>query len=316
MRGSTVRSVVALCVLGWAASVPVAPAQASTPAECTLEKGFAEFVAQDFTLEGPAEGAEVPEGAPVTLLGKSVYGPPLTFSVASSPALLPSPDIDGGPGSLQPGTSDYTFTSTKATAASRTVYWAASFTVTLKACEAPSTFTTATRTLTVRQSLSPPEQARAKKQQEAAAKAKQEEATPAGSVSLDGSTITVQRTHRAAVKLACRGTATCKGKLTLTARITIGKSKRKRSRTASIASASFSIGAGKVASVRLTLNGTGRALLTAARGHLSSVLMILEIPPAPAAALLHALGLPATTTQRHTVRLVQQKQTGATRTAS
>ena len=316
MGKSSVGSLVALCALGWATTVATAPAQAETPAEkCTIEKGFAGFIAQDFTLEGPAEGADVLAGAPVTLSGKSPYGPPLTFSVASSPSLLSSPDIDGGLGSLQPGTSLYTFTSTKATTATRTIYWAASFTVTLQNCEGPLTFTTPARTLTVVASLPTPEEASVKKKEEAAAKAMQE-AAAAGGVSLDGTTINVQSTHRAAVKLICRGTATCRGKLTLTARITIGKGRRKQTKAATIGTASFSIKAGKAATVKLTLNGTGRALLTAARGHLSSSLTILEDAPAPAAALLHALGLPATTTKKYAVRLVQQKPTSARKTAS
>jgi|SRR5271155_95146 len=317
MGKSGVGSLVALCALGLAATASTAPARAETPAEkCTIEKGFAGFIAQDFTLEGPAEGADVLAGAPVTLSGKSPYGPPLTFGVASSPSLLSTPDIDGGLGSLQPGTSLYTFTSTKATTATRTIYWAASFTVTLQACESALTFTTPARTLTVVASLPTPEEARVKKQEEAAAKAKQEEGAATGSVSLDGTTINVQSTHQASVKLSCRGTATCRGKLTLTARITIGKGKRKQTKAATIGTASFSMKASKAATVKLTLNGAGRALLTVARGHLSSSLTILEDAPAPAAALLHALGLPATTTKKYAVRLVQQKPTSARKTAS
>jgi hypothetical protein len=77
----------------------------------------------------PASGATAPAGAPVTFSGKAFSGGSdyaLTFSVASSPTLLSTPDIDSGPGSLQPGTSTYTFTSTKATAVPGTIYWAAS----------------------------------------------------------------------------------------------------------------------------------------------------------------------------------------------
>jgi hypothetical protein len=100
----------------------------------------------------PASGATVPAGTPLNLSVKSFSGESdhaLTFSVASSPALLSSPDIDGGPGSLQPGTSSYTFTSTKATMMPGVIYWAASFTFTPGDCESPSTFTTPVRTLTV-----------------------------------------------------------------------------------------------------------------------------------------------------------------------
>lgn len=106
------------------------------------------------SLEGslsPANNAFVQAGTSVTLSGSSEA--PVTFAVASSAALLSSPDIDGGLGSLQPGTSTYTFTSTKATATPGIlIYWDASFSsATLKACEGltPSTYTTQARTFTV-----------------------------------------------------------------------------------------------------------------------------------------------------------------------
>jgi hypothetical protein len=106
------------------------------------------------TLRGslvPAEGTAVPVGAPVTFTGNA--GAPVTFAVASSPALLATPDIDSGLGSAQPAPGEsYSFTSAKTTANPGTVYWDASFsTAGFKECEgqAPTIETTQPRALTV-----------------------------------------------------------------------------------------------------------------------------------------------------------------------
>ncbi len=122
-----------------------------------------------------------------------------------------------------------------------------------------------------------------------------------GSVSLDGSAITVQSSGAAAIKLTCSGTSTCAGKLTLTAKSAAkkGKKKSKKVETETIGTASFSISAGKTATVKLTLNATGRALLSAAHGRLAATLTILKSAPAPAA------------TQTESVHLVQHKATKA-----
>jgi hypothetical protein len=111
---------------------------------CSDNKEAAEVGARYMPLE-PANGATVPGGTPVTFSGESTHA--LTFNVASSEALVSSPDIDTGVGS-QLG-AFYRFTSTKAAAMPRTVYWTASFTFTPGDCESPSTFTTPVRTLVV-----------------------------------------------------------------------------------------------------------------------------------------------------------------------
>jgi hypothetical protein len=104
----------------------------------------------------PANGASVQAGAPVTFSGNA--STPVTFAVASSPALLSNPDIDGGPGSAVPISSGpsptytYMFTSTKATATPGTVYWDASFSsANLVECagQPPNIYTTPARALTV-----------------------------------------------------------------------------------------------------------------------------------------------------------------------
>ncbi len=126
--------------------------------------------------------------------------------------------------------------------------------------------------------------------------AKEETKAPAtGSTSLDGSAITVQRNHEALIKLTCTGAATCSGRLTLTVKRTTGKGKKRHTKTQTIGTATFSVAAGKSAIVKLTLNGTGRALLSAAHGHLSATLTIFEASPSPS------------NTQTHGVHLAQQK---------
>lgn len=80
-----------------------------------------------------------------------------------------------------------------------------------------------------------------------------------GSVSLAHSAITVQD-GEATVKLTCASTATCSGKLTLTAKITTKKGNAKHTKTLTIGTATFSIPAGKTVAITLKLNGAGRAL--------------------------------------------------------
>jgi hypothetical protein len=147
-----------LLALGLSACVMVvsaAPAQAydaetSPWDQCVVSSG-ANMGVLEYTLR-PSDKATIEAGSQVTFTGESKS--PVTFAVASSPALLSSPDIDGGPGSVQTRTSPstYTFTSTRVTAAPRTVYWTASFSSTgLAECAGLSatTYTTSVRTLTV-----------------------------------------------------------------------------------------------------------------------------------------------------------------------
>jgi hypothetical protein len=276
---------------------------------CADNKESAEVVASHMTLE-PANGATVPAGTPVTFSGESNYA--LTFSVASSEALLSSPDIDSGAGS-QSG-AFYKFTSTKATATPRTIYWRASFTFTPGECESPSTFTTSVRTLTVapteaelaalkerqeeaaRKKLE--EEAAKKKEAEAPAKKKEEAAVATGSVVLDGLTVDVEHSREAAVKLTCSDVATCAGKLTLTAKSATRKGRKMKTKATAIGTAGFSIPAGKTTTVDLALNAAGRALFGADHGRLNASLAVLRSSPAPS--------------QTHTesVQLVQVKASG------
>jgi hypothetical protein len=298
-------AITALASPGYALGYTVPPP--SPGLICALGVNADEAVASAMTLE-PANGVTVPAGTPVTFSGKTEQA--LTFSVASSEALLSSPDIDSGMGS-QSGPF-YKFTSTKATATPRTIYWTASFTLTPDECERPYTFTTSVRTLVVLPSEA--ELAAANKQQEEAAaekkleeedaaKKNEEEAAAAGTVALDGLTIEVQNRRQAAVKLTCSDVATCVGELTLAVSEN-SKGKARGAKTESLGTASFSIAAGEEATTKITLDKTGRALLTAAHGHLNASLTILRTAPLPS----------KTQTQR--VHLAQQKdpkQKGADR---
>jgi hypothetical protein len=298
MKRCGVGWLVTLGAVGFAMAVAAGPAQAleyggSPWLVCADSKEAAEVGARYMPLE-PANGATVPAGTPVTFSGESTHA--LTFNVASWEALVSSPDIDTGVGS-QSG-AFYRFTSTKATATPRTIYWTASFTFTPTDCESPSTFTTPIHALVVAPSEA--ELAAAKRQQEeadvkknqeeeaTAAKKKQEEEAAAlavtGSVSLDGSTIMVKGNGEALVKLACTGTGACGGRLSLMGKVPLGKGRRIRAKAKveTLGTAGFSIRPGETASVEVALSTEGRTLLGAARRqHVRAGLTIVKSSPVP-----------------------------------
>lgn len=252
---------------------------------CIANQRGAEVVAREMSLE-PANDATVTAGTPVTFSGEPKHA--LTFNVASSPALLSDPDIDSGAGS-QSG-SFYEFTSTKASATPRTIYWTASFTFTPEDCESPSTFTSPVHTLIVVPSeaelaaakkLQEEEAAKKKLAEEAAAKNREVEAAAAGSVVLGGLTINVETSRAAVVKLICSDVARCTGKLLLTISAKAGKGKTRHTEAESIGTSSFSIAAGNGATVKVVLDKTARALLSAAHGHLNATLTIVRTSPLP-----------------------------------
>jgi hypothetical protein len=147
------------------------------------------------------------------------------------------------------------------------------------------------------------ETAAAKKREEEAAatittKHQEEEAPITGSVSLAGPTISAQSSGQALVKLTCRGSGACSGKLTLMTKSTPKRGKKTRGKTETIGVASFSIPPGKTATIKIQLNASGRGLLSTGHGRLSANLIVLKSSPAPS--------------QTHTenVQLVQQKARG------
>jgi hypothetical protein len=108
-----------------------------------------------------------------------------------------------------------------------------------------------------------------------------------GTVSLAGTSVTVEG-GIGTVKLTCTGTATCSGKLTLTAKIATKAHNKKQKRseaqrieTQTIGTASFSVATGKTVTVRIELNTTGRRLLSSDHGHLKARLGIAKSSPSP-----------------------------------
>ena len=129
-----------------------------------------------------------------------------------------------------------------------------------------------------------------------------------GSVSLADTAVAVQGTGVALVKLECRGSETCSGKLTLSAKIPAtskgaakAKGRKRRSQTsttATVGTASFSVAGDEVKTVHVKLDAAARAALSSDRGRLSAGRAILEMAPNPA------------NTQTKTVLLLQQKTHG------
>jgi streptogramin lyase len=117
-------------------------------------------------------------------------------------------------------------------------------------------------------------------------------ATATATVKLDGSNLGV-RSGVATVKLGCSGTATCVGEVTLT--VKSKPKKGKKAKTETIGAASFSVPAGETKLIRIKLQGTGRALLRTAHGHLGAGLKIAKASPSPSK------------TETQSVRLTQQK---------
>jgi hypothetical protein len=113
-----------------------------------------------------------------------------------------------------------------------------------------------------------------------------------GNVTVSSANLTVKANGQTGIKLTCTGTAACSGTLTLTAKAK-GKGKKK-AKTEDIGTASFSISAGMTATIKLTLNATGKALLKAAHGRLSATLEIVKSSSSPVA------------TQHETVQLEQK----------
>ncbi len=152
---SRVRSLVALGALVCAMTLSALPARAEGPGglNCLSERQATKTQEEYAKLLSPAEGATLPASTPVTFFARGGGEWPMTFMVASSPALLSSPDIDSGLGTLLPPgyktelvppeeNPEWWLTSTKASATPRTIYWTASFTHNLRSCdEPPVTFT-------------------------------------------------------------------------------------------------------------------------------------------------------------------------------
>jgi hypothetical protein len=154
-RRGVICAAVVLSVLGCSASLSTnASYGLENWLQCANEELSFKLLSEYTKLVSPADGATVQAGSPVTFVGESGGGKPLSFEVASSPSSLSSPDVDAGLGSLQPATGtpspQYAFTSTKAAATPRMIYWAVSFSESLQGCAEPvHTYRTPARALTV-----------------------------------------------------------------------------------------------------------------------------------------------------------------------
>jgi hypothetical protein len=93
--------------------------------------------------------------------------------------------------------------------------------------------------------------------------------------------LTVQSNGMALAKLDCKELEGCDGVLALTAKQTARlKSGKRKTHLVTIGTANFSLASGKTGAVKIRLNATGRALLSAAHGHLPASLAIevIEVP--------------------------------------
>jgi len=97
------------------------------------------------------------------------------------------------------------------------------------------------------------------------------------------STVTVGAAGRALVKLTCTGTASsCSGEVVVSVKRLAGSGRRARTRLTAIAAARFTIRTGVATNVGLRLSPLGRRLLRASRGHLTALLALHLLSPAPA----------------------------------
>jgi hypothetical protein len=103
----------------------------------------------------------------------------------------------------------------------------------------------------------------------------------AAQVRLLNSTIGVQANGTAWVKIACTGTSGCRGKLTLTVRISMRRGVRSISRILRLGAAHFAIAAGHTGIVKVVLSANARARLATAHGRLAARLTIAVLQPAP-----------------------------------
>ncbi len=101
------------------------------------------------------------------------------------------------------------------------------------------------------------------------------------------------------VKLLCKGSAACHGKMVLTGTIK-GAAGRGRSKTVILGEADFSIKVDTIATVELELNARGRSMLRHDYGRLRALLTISKASPLPTQTRSENVRLAVTKTGRHT----------------
>jgi hypothetical protein len=106
------------------------------------------------------------------------------------------------------------------------------------------------------------------------------------SVGVSGTSLTVKRNGQASAALWCAGRAAqCSGELVLLANQRFKRAGHLHTRTVTLASARFTIPAGTITAIKLTLGAPARALLRAAHGRLAATLRVQKSSPSPAQAL-------------------------------
>jgi hypothetical protein len=115
-----------------------------------------------------------------------------------------------------------------------------------------------------------------------AAPAQVKKSLPVFGLSLLSSGIAIKSGHVALVKLACKRSQGCTGKLTLSATRTTRKGGKHVSRNIRIGTAKFSIADNARVTIKLSLDAAGRTLLSAAHGRLNARLSIVELGPGEA----------------------------------
>jgi Trypsin len=118
----------------------------------------------------------------------------------------------------------------------------------------------------------------------------------AGRLSL-ASTVIAVHGHVALVKLRCAGGGSCSARLTFTARRTLKVRGAGDTPTVTVATASESLAAGRAATVKITLNAAGRALLAAGHGHLVAKAKLAQSDAGAAAARVESVQLVAQKTR-------------------
>jgi Trypsin len=106
-------------------------------------------------------------------------------------------------------------------------------------------------------------------------------ASEVSSVSLASTKFTVQPSGLAFVKLVCEGSASCHGRLTLTAQRTVEVRGKKATRTLSMGNVEFVIAGNRTTVVKIKLSASGRSALRADHGSLSGRLEVLGLETEP-----------------------------------
>ncbi len=104
---------------------------------------------------------------------------------------------------------------------------------------------------------------------------------PSSGVALANSFVREHPHNSVLVRLTCKSATKCRGRVALTVIRVVRHAGRSRHETVTIGSARFTAKAGQTFSVRVAIDGAGRSLLGAARGHLAARLRIVQSTPSP-----------------------------------